>query len=165
MSDKVRVRFAPSPTGLLHIGGLRTALYNYLYARKHDGVFILRIEDTDQNRFVEGAEDDIIRSMRWAGLDFDEGPGKGGPFGPYRQSERSSLYRQYAEQLVAQDQAYYAFDTIEQLDEMRDRLQKSGNPSPKYDAITRMSMTNSLTLPKEEVARRLEVGEEYVIRL
>ena len=165
MSDQVRVRFAPSPTGLLHIGGLRTALYNFLYARKHNGVFILRIEDTDQNRFVEGAEEDIIRSMRWAGLDFDEGPGKEGPFGPYRQSERSSLYRQYAEQLVAQDQAYYAFDTVEQLDEMRERLQKSGNPSPKYDAITRMSMTNSLTLPKEEVARRIEAGEEYVIRL
>ncbi len=165
MSDQVRVRFAPSPTGLLHIGGLRTALYNYLYARKHNGVFILRIEDTDQNRFVEGAEDDIIRSLRWAGLDYDEGPGKEGAFSPYRQSERSSLYRQYAEQLVAQDQAYYAFDTTEQLDEMRERLQKSGNPSPKYDAITRMSMTNSLTLPKEEVARRIDAGEEYVIRL
>jgi len=165
MSDKVRVRFAPSPTGLLHIGGLRTALYNYLYARKHNGVFILRIEDTDQNRFVEGAEEDIIRSLRWAGLDYDEGPGKNGDFGPYRQSERSVVYRQYAEQLVAQDQAYYAFDTVDQLDEMRERLQKSGNPSPKYDAITRMSMTNSLTLPREEVARRLEANEEYVIRL
>jgi len=165
MSDQVRVRFAPSPTGLLHIGGLRTALYNYLYARKHNGVFILRIEDTDQNRFVEGAEEDIIRSLRWAGLDYDEGPGKEGPFSPYRQSERSSLYRQYAEQLVDQDQAYYAFDTTDQLDEMRERLQKSGNPSPKYDAITRMAMTNSLTLPKEEVARRIEAGEEYVIRL
>ncbi len=165
MSDKVRVRFAPSPTGLLHIGGLRTALYNYLYARKHNGVFILRIEDTDQNRFVEGAEEDIIRSLRWAGLDYDEGPGKDGDFGPYRQSERSVVYRQYAEQLVVQDQAYYAFDTVDQLDEMRERLQKSGNPSPKYDAITRMSMTNSLTLPREEVARRLEANEEYVIRL
>ncbi len=165
MSNQVRVRFAPSPTGLLHIGGLRTALYNYLYARKHNGVFILRIEDTDQNRFVEGAEQDIIRSMRWAGLDYDEGPGKEGAFSPYRQSERSSLYRQYAEQLVAQDQAYYAFDSTEQLDEMRDRLQKSGNPSPKYDAITRMSMSNSITLSKEEVSRRIEAGEEYVIRL
>ncbi len=165
MSNQVRVRFAPSPTGLLHIGGLRTALYNYLFARKHGGVFILRIEDTDQNRFVEGAEEDIIRSLRWAGLDYDEGPGKEGAFSPYRQSERSSLYRQYAEQLVAQDQAYYAFDSTEQLDEMRERLQKSGNPSPKYDAITRMAMTNSLTLSKEEVARRIEAGEEYVIRL
>jgi glutamyl-tRNA synthetase len=165
MSDKVRVRFAPSPTGYLHIGGLRTALYNYLFARQHKGVFILRIEDTDQNRYVEGAEEDIIRSMRWAGIDFDEGPGKEGPFGPYRQSERSSVYRQYAEQLVEQDHAYYAFDTTEQLDEMRDRLQKSGNPSPKYDAITRMSMTNSLTLSKEEVVRRLQAGEEHVIRL
>jgi glutamyl-tRNA synthetase len=165
MSDQVRVRFAPSPTGLLHIGGLRTALYNYLYARKHNGVFILRIEDTDQNRFVEGAEEDIIRSLRWAGLDYDEGPGKDGGFGPYRQSERSLVYRQYAEQLVSQDQAYYAFDSVEQLDEMRERLQKSGNPSPKYDAITRMSMTNSLTLPKEEVTRRLDAGDEYVIRL
>lgn len=165
MSDQVRVRFAPSPTGYLHIGGLRTALYNYLFARQHKGVFILRIEDTDQNRYVEGAEEDIIRSMRWAGIDFDEGPGKEGPFGPYRQSERSSVYRQYAEQLVKQDHAYYAFDTTEQVEEMRERLQKSGNPSPKYDAITRMSMTNSLTLPKEEVARRLEAGEEHVIRL
>jgi glutamyl-tRNA synthetase len=165
MSDKVRVRFAPSPTGLLHIGGLRTALYNYLYAKKHDGVFILRIEDTDQARFVEGAEEDIIRSLRWAGLDYDEGPGKDGGFGPYRQSERSAVYREYAEQLVAQDQAYYAFDTTEQIEEMRERLQKSGNPSPKYDAITRMSMSNSLTLPKEEVERRLAAGAEHVIRL
>jgi len=163
--NPVRVRFAPSPTGLLHIGGLRTALYNYLYARQHQGVFILRIEDTDQNRYVEGAEEDIIRSLRWAGLDYDEGPDKPGPFGPYRQSERSALYRQYAEQLVASDHAYYAFDTQQQLDEMRDRLQKSGNPSPKYDAITRMSMTNSLTLSKEEVERRLAAGEEHVIRL
>lgn len=165
MSDQVRVRFAPSPTGLLHIGGLRTALYNYLYARKHNGVFILRIEDTDQNRFVEVAEEDIIRSLHWAGLDYDEGPGKEGPFSPYRQSERSSLYRQYADQLVAQDQAYFAFDSTDQLDEMRERLQKSGNPSPKYDAITRMAMTNSLTLSKEEVGRRIEANEEYVIRL
>ncbi len=165
MSDKIRVRFAPSPTGLLHIGGLRTALYNFLYARHHSGVFILRIEDTDQNRYVEGAEEDIIQSLKWAGLDYDEGPGKEGKAGPYRQSERSERYRECAQQLIGQDNAYYAFDTPEEISEMRIRLEKSGNPSPKYDAITRMSMKNSLTLPKEEVERRLESGDEYVVRL
>jgi glutamyl-tRNA synthetase len=166
MEGTVRVRFAPSPTGLLHIGGLRTALFNYLFAKGHPGgVFVLRIEDTDQSRYVEEAEQDIVNSLVWAGMDFDEGPGKPGQFGPYRQSERKDIYEKYAEQLVEQGNAYYAFDTTEELDQMRERLQKSGNPSPKYDAITRMSMKNSLTLPEEEVERRLEEGEEYVIRL
>jgi glutamyl-tRNA synthetase len=163
--SKVRVRFAPSPTGMLHIGGLRTALYNYLFARHHGGDFLLRIEDTDQTRYVETAEDDIITSLRWAGMDFDEGPGKGGPCAPYRQSERSAIYKQYADQLIENGQAYFAFDTSEEIEDMRQRLIKSGNPSPKYDAITRMSMKNSLTLPKEDVKARLESGEAYVVRL
>jgi glutamyl-tRNA synthetase len=166
MEDSVRVRFAPSPTGFLHIGGLRTALYNYLFAKKHpNGTFILRIEDTDQARYVEGAEQDIIQSLLWCGMDIDEGPGKPGKYGPYRQSERKDIYKKYAEELVAGGHAYYAFDTTDELDQMRERLQKSGNPSPKYDSVTRQSMKNSLTLPQEEVLRRLEAGEEYVIRL
>lgn len=165
MSNNLRVRFAPSPTGMLHIGGLRTALYNYLFARHHGGSFILRIEDTDQNRYVEGAEDDIRNSLKWAGMMYDEGPDAPGEFGPYRQSERSELYKKYAQQLIDQDHAYYAFDTTEEIEQMRERLQKSGNPSPKYDSITRMSMKNSLTLPKDEVERRLAAGDEYVVRL
>ena len=165
MEGSVRVRFAPSPTGLLHIGGLRTALYNYLFAKGNDGTFVLRIEDTDQARYVEGAEEDIHRSLSWAGMEVDEGPENSGDVGPYRQSERKDIYEDYAEQLVEQGNAYYAFDTTEELDQMRERLKKSGNPSPKYDAITRMSMKNSLTLPEEEVERKLEEGEEYVIRL
>lgn len=165
MNPSVRVRFAPSPTGMLHIGGLRTALFNYLFAKHHGGTFILRIEDTDQNRYVEGAEADIIASLEWAGLQVDEGPHVGGAYGPYRQSERSALYRTYAEQLVEAGHAYYAFDTTEEIEAMRERLIKSGNPSPKYDAITRQSMKNSLTLPQDEVKRRLEAGEEHVIRL
>jgi glutamyl-tRNA synthetase len=150
---------------MLHIGGLRTALYNYLFAKGNDGVFVLRIEDTDQNRYVEGAEEDIKQSLKWAGMEVDEGPENPGEVGPYRQSERKDMYAQYAEQLVEQGNAYYAFDTPEELNDMRERLKKSGNPSPKYDAITRMSMKNSLTLPEEEVERKLEEGEEYVIRL
>lgn len=165
MNPPVRVRFAPSPTGMLHIGGLRTALFNYLFAKHHGGTFILRIEDTDQNRYVEGAEADIIASLEWAGLRVDEGPHVGGNHGPYRQSERSELYRKHAEQLVEAGHAYYAFDTTDEIEAMRERLIKSGNPSPKYDAITRQSMKNSLTLPQEEVRRRLEAGEEHVIRL
>lgn len=166
MEGSVRVRFAPSPTGFLHIGGLRTALYNYLFARHFkDGTFILRIEDTDQSRYVEGAEEDIIRSLEWCGMTIDEGPENPGAFAPYRQSERQDLYHKYAKELIENGQAYYAFDTTEELDQMRDRLQKSGNPSPKYDAITRQSMKNSLTLPQDEVEKRLDAGEEYVIRL
>lgn len=166
MEGSVRVRFAPSPTGFLHIGGLRTALHNYLFTRQFDnGTFILRIEDTDQNRYVEEAEDDIIRSLEWCGMTIDEGPENPGNYGPYRQSERKELYHKYAKQLIDNDQAYYAFDTTEELDQMRQRLQKSGNPSPKYDAITRQSMSNSLTLSQDEVEKRLDAGEEYVIRL
>lgn len=166
MENSVRVRFAPSPTGRLHIGGLRTALYNYLFAKGHDdGVFVLRIEDTDQARYVEGAEEDIKESLQWAGMEVDEGPENPGDVGPYRQSERKEIYEEYAVRLVEEGHAYYAFDTVEELDQMRERLQQSGNPSPKYDAITRMSMKNSLTLPEEEVERRLEEDEEYVIRL
>lgn len=165
MEGNVRVRFAPSPTGMLHIGGLRTALYNYLFAKNRDGTFVLRIEDTDQARYVEGAEEDIKQSLEWAGMNVDEGPENPGDFGPYRQSERKDMYEEYAEQLVKGGYAYYAFDTTEELDQMRERLKKSGNPSPKYDAITRMSMKNSLTLPEEEVERKLEEGAEYVIRL
>lgn len=166
MSDSPRVRFAPSPTGLLHIGGLRTALYNYLFAKSRPGgTFILRIEDTDRSRYVEEAEEDIIRALEWAGLKIDEGPNNPGAVGPYRQSERKDMYEQYAEKLVEKDHAYYAFDTTEELNEMRERLKKSGNPSPKYDAITRMSMRNSLTLPQEEMERKIAEGEEYVIRL
>ncbi len=166
MENNVRVRFAPSPTGLLHIGGLRTALFNYLFAKNNSGgVFVLRIEDTDQARYVEEAEEDIVDSLLWSGIEYDEGPGREGEYGPYRQSERKEIYREYADKLVESGHAYYAFDTPEELDQMRERLEKSGNPSPKYDAITRMSMKNSLTLPQEEVDQMLEEGEPYVIRL
>lgn len=161
----VRVRFAPSPTGFLHIGGLRTALYNYLFARHHGGTFVLRIEDTDQSRYVEGAEADIIRSLEWAGMTIDEGPTNPGDVGPYRQSERKEMYLEYAKQLIESDNAYYAFDTPEEIDEMRERLKKSGNPSPSYDSITRQSMKNSLTLSKDEVEKRLANGDDYVVRL
>jgi glutamyl-tRNA synthetase len=161
----VRVRFAPSPTGLLHIGGLRTALYNWLFARQHGGTFILRIEDTDQVRHVEEAESDILDSLAWAGLDYDEGPGKGGPHEPYYQSQRGELYRAAAERLITAGRAYYAFDTPEEIEAMRDRLQQAGDAAPKYDAVTRTSMTNSLTLSTDEVSRRIAAGEEYVVRL
>lgn len=164
-SGTARVRFAPSPTGLLHIGGLRTALYNYLFARKEGGTFVLRIEDTDQSRYVEEAEDDIISSMEWAHLSYDEGPRVGGPYEPYYQSERKSMYHEYAEQLVEDGHAYYAFDSEEELEAMRARLQSSGNPSPKYDATTRMSMRNSITLSDDEVQQMLDDGVEHVIRL
>jgi len=166
MKSTVRVRFAPSPTGFLHIGGLRTALYNYLFARSEKtGKFILRIEDTDQSRNVENAEQDIYDSLEWCGFRVDEGPQEGGDFGPYRQSERKEIYKEHAEKLIESGYAYYAFDTEEELNGMRERLQKSGNPSPKYDAITRQSMKNSLTLPKDETDEKLERGDEYVIRL
>ena len=161
----VRVRFAPSPTGFLHIGGLRTALYNYLFARHHGGTFVLRIEDTDQTRYVEGAEEDIVQSLEWSGMEIDEGPHKPGDFGPYRQSERKEMYLGYAKQLIDEGHAYYAFDTVEEIEEMRERLKASGNPSPSYDSITRQSMKNSLTLPQDEVERRLASGDDYVIRL
>lgn len=160
MSDrKVRVRFAPSPTGALHIGGVRTALYNYLFARQHGGDLVFRIEDTDSNRFVPGAEEYIIESFRWLGIKFDEGVSFGGEHGPYRQSERRSIYKKYVEQLLAADKAYIAFDTPEQLEAKRAEVQNF-----QYDAHTRCEMTNSLTLPKEEVERRIADGEQYVVR-
>ena len=165
MEENVRVRFAPSPTGFLHIGGLRTALYNYLFARHHRGDFVLRIEDTDQNRYVENAEQDIISSLKWSGIEVDEGPQNPGEYGPYRQSERKDLYKKYADELIQKGMAYYAFDTTVEIDQMRERLQKSGNPSPKYDSITRQSMKNSLTLPQDEVQKLLDEGAEYVVRL
>lgn len=164
MERRVRVRFAPSPTGPLHIGGVRTALYNYLFAKKHGGDFLLRIEDTDQNRFVPGAEDYIVETFKWLGLTFDEGLTVGGPHAPYRQSERQPIYKQYADQLIANDLAYYAFDTTEELDQMRVRLEAGKMPS-KYDAASRMEMKNSLTLSADEVKERLDNNEPYVIRL
>ncbi len=160
----VRVRFAPSPTGPLHIGGLRTALFNYLFARKNNGKFILRIEDTDQQRYVPGAEQYIIESLRWVGLDYDEGPDKGGDFGPYRQSERTQIYREYAQKLVDSGWAYYAFDTPEELEQMRQRLREQKSPVQLYNHLTRGDMKNSFTLPEQEVKKRIESGEPYVIR-
>lgn len=164
MGRPVRVRFAPSPTGPLHIGGVRTALYNYLFAKKHGGTFILRLEDTDQTRFVPGAEAYIKESLAWVGIEIDEGPDQGGPHAPYRQSERKPMYRQYAEQLIEKGLAYYAFDTAEELEEMRKRLEAS-NMQSAYDAVSRMSMKNSLTLSEDEVKLRLERGDNYVIRI
>ena len=161
----VRVRFAPSPTGPLHMGGVRTALYNYLFARKHGGQFLLRIEDTDQARFVPGAEDYIREALDWCGITPDESPWTGGPDGPYRQSDRKDLYRQYADQLIASDKAYYAFDTSEELEAMRERLKAAGSASPAYNAVTREHMKNSLTLSADEVKERLARGDEHVIRL
>lgn len=165
MEREVRVRFAPSPTGPLHLGGVRTALYNYLFARKHGGKFLLRIEDTDQTRFYPGAEEYIVESLSWVGITVDEGVNVGGPDEPYRQSERKLMYRQYAEQLVESGMAYYAFDTAEELDAIRDRMKASGNSAWQYNHITRVNMKNSLTLPQDEVQRRLESGEPYVIRI
>ncbi|MFN3588672.1 MAG: glutamate--tRNA ligase [Spirosomataceae bacterium] len=161
----VRVRFAPSPTGPLHIGGVRTALYNYLFARKMGGEMILRIEDTDQSRFVPGAEEYILKSLEWLGIILDESPFHGGPHTPYRQSERKELYQTYANKLIAEGKAYYAFDTDEELAAMRQRLIDAKVDNPSYNSVTRMQMKNALTLPKEEVEARLASGEPYVIRL
>lgn len=162
----VRVRFAPSPTGTLHIGGVRTALYNFLYARQQKGTFILRIEDTDRTRYDEGAEDYIFEALKWLEMTPDEGPGIGGEYGPYRQSERkeAGLYQQYADQLIASGWGYYAFDTEEDLDALRKTAEAEGK-NFKYDATSRMTLKNSLTLTAEEVAARLASGEHYVIRL
>ncbi len=207
MNPDVRVRFAPSPTGLLHIGGLRTALYNYLFARHHGGTFVLRIEDTDQARYVDEAEQDILKSLAWAGLHPDEGPavistdektsdadatggeaknisridfdtdienGQGamdgemdykGTFGPYHQSRRRSRYSMHAQQLVDSGHAYYAYDTVEEIEHMRERLRTPENPNPKYDAQTRMQMRNSLTLSEQDLQELVEEGAEYVVRL
>lgn len=164
MSEKVRVRFAPSPTGPLHIGGVRTALFNYLFAKKHGGDFILRIEDTDQKRFVEGAEEYVIESLKWAGIPHNEGQGVGGEYGPYKQSERMHLYKEYADFLLKNDKAYYAFDTSEELTEARERSQKEGKTFA-YDAITRQYLKNSTSLSADEVSQRIEDGESYVIRM
>lgn len=165
MSKEIRVRFAPSPTGPLHIGGVRTALYNYLFARKTKGKFILRIEDTDQGRFVPGAEAYIRESLEWLGIAPDESPWNPGELGPYRQSERKSSYMQYALDLVESGKAYYAFDTAAELEAMRERLSAARVVQPQYNSITRTQMKNSLTLPPEEVKRRLDSGEPYVIRI
>jgi glutamyl-tRNA synthetase len=161
----VRVRFAPSPTGALHIGGVRTALYNFLLARKHGGTMILRIEDTDQTRYVPGAEEYILDSLKWAGIEIDEGVGAGGPHAPYRQSERKEIYKKYALQLVDEGQAYYAFDTEEELEAMRTRLKSEASSTQQYGVATRMGMRNSLTLSANEVADKLNQGVPYVIRL
>ena len=161
---EVRVRFAPSPTGALHLGGVRTALFNYLFARKHGGKFILRIEDTDQTRFVPGAEDYIIRSLEWIGLDVDESDLKGGDYGPYKQSNRKELYKQYAFELVDKGFAYYAFDTPEELEVMRKTLEAQKASVQSYGPKTRMTMKNSLTLSTEETKQLLDSGAQYVIR-
>lgn len=164
MTDrKVRVRFAPSPTGPLHIGGVRTALYNYLFAKRNSGVFILRIEDTDQTRYVEGAEDYIIEALQWAGIKIDEGVREGGPHAPYRQSERKDIYRQYAEELLEKGSAYYAFDTPEELESLRSEHEAKGETFT-YGCNNRGQLCNSLTLSEEETRRRLSSGESYVVR-
>lgn len=167
MSDakKVRVRFAPSPTGGLHLGGVRTVLFNYLFAKQQGGDFILRIEDTDQSRFVPGAEEYILETLQWCGLTPDEGPHKGGPFAPYRQSERKESYRRYAEQLVQQGYAYYAFDTPQELEDMRNNYKTAENPSPQYNHVLREKMRNSLTLGDDEVRRLLSENAPHVIRI
>ena len=161
---EVRVRFAPSPTGPLHIGGVRTALYNYLFARKHGGKMILRIEDTDQNRFVQGAEDYVLESLEWCGIEFDEGIHKGGPYGPYKQSERKHLYKKYADTLVQSGNAYYAFDTPAELEGLRKKLEAEKAVNTSYSSFCRMDMVNSLTLTDEEVQSKIDTGEPYVIR-
>jgi glutamyl-tRNA synthetase len=163
MSHNVRVRFAPSPTGPLHIGGVRTALFNYLFAKKNNGKFILRIEDTDQNRYVEGAEQYIIDALNWCNIPYDEGPGKDGGYGPYRQSERKNIYVKYAEKLIASGHAYYAFDTTEELDIQRKEHEAKGETFI-YNWHNRESLNNSISLSKEEVSKRLTNGDDYVIR-
>lgn len=163
--DKVRVRFAPSPTGPLHMGGVRTALYNYLFAKKHNGDFLLRLEDTDQTRLVPGAEQYILDALSWCKINIDEGLGHGGDLGPYKQSDRKPMYRQYADILLEKGHAYYAFDTAEELDEMRQRMKNAGVPSPQYNSVVRDSMQNSISLSADEVKQRLDRGDSYVIRI
>jgi len=163
MNNNVRVRFAPSPTGPLHIGGVRTALFNYLFAKKHNGTFVLRIEDTDQNRYVEGAEDYIVESLNWCRIPFDEGPEKNEKFGPYRQSERKHLYKEYANKLIASGNAYYAFDTAETLNNHRKEHESQGKTFI-YNWHNRLKLSNSLSLSAEEVKAKLEAGDDYVIR-
>ncbi|MEO7801629.1 MAG: glutamate--tRNA ligase [Ginsengibacter sp.] len=163
--SKVRVRFAPSPTGGLHLGGVRTVLFNYLFAKQHDGEFVLRIEDTDQNRYVVGAEDYIYKCLEWCGLTPDESPLAGGPYAPYRQSERKNLYKKYAEELIANGHAYYAFDLPEELEAMREQLKAANSDSLQYDHLSRGKMKNSLSLSEDETKRFLQSGTPYVIRL
>jgi glutamyl-tRNA synthetase len=165
MSKKVRVRFAPSPTGGLHLGGMRTVLYNYLFAKKYGGDFIVRIEDTDQSRYVPGAEEYIFNCLKWAGLEPDESVIHGGDYKPYRQSERKEMYRKYAEQLINDGHAYYAFDTPEELEKMRNDFKTEHNPSPQYDGSIRMKMRNSVSLPADETKRLLDEGARHVIRI
>jgi glutamyl-tRNA synthetase len=165
MNTPIRVRFAPSPTGPLHIGGVRTALFNYLFAKKHGGTFVLRIEDTDQKRYVDGAEDYIVNALDWCNIPFDEGPGKDGGFGPYRQSERKHLYKQYVALLIKNNKAYYAFDTAEALDEERKNHETKGKTFIyNWHNRTRGRLINSLVLSKEEVAKKIANGDDYVVR-
>ena len=163
--SNIRVRFAPSPTGGLHLGGVRTALYNYLFSKKNGGTFVLRIEDTDQTRYVEGAEQYILDCLEWCGISPDEGPMKPGDYGPYRQSERKSMYREYAEKLVESGHAYYAFDTPEEIEEMRERLRLDGKHNLQYGYHNRYNMRNSLMLSKEETAALLKIDFPHVIRI
>src|ERR1019366_930677 len=167
-NKRVRLRFAPSPTGGLHMGGVRTALFSYLFAKKHKGDFILRIEDTDQTRYVKGAEEYIIESLKWCGIEPNEGVGFGdGPHKPYRQSERkeSGIYKKYADQLIAGGHAYYAFDTPEELDAMRKRLEAAKVAAPQYNSVTRQNMRNSLTLSEDEVKKLMDANTPFVVRL
>ena len=165
MNTPIRVRFAPSPTGPLHIGGVRTALFNYLFAKKHGGTFVLRIEDTDQKRYVDGAEDYIVNALDWCNIPFDEGPGKDGGFGPYRQSERKHLYKQYVDLLIKNNKAYYAFDTAEALDEERKNHETKGKTFIyNWHNRTRGRLINSLVLSKEGVAKKIANGDDYVVR-
>ena len=165
MNTQIRVRFAPSPTGGLHLGGVRTVLFNYLFAKQQGGTFIVRIEDTDQGRWVPGAEEYILDTLEWCGLQPDESPRKEGPYGPYRQSERKPIYRKYAEALVANGYAYYAFDTPEELEAMREKYKSDSNPSPQYNQAIRGFMKNSLTLSPDVVAQLLAAKTPHVIRI
>ncbi|MFY0651030.1 MAG: glutamate--tRNA ligase [Cyclobacteriaceae bacterium] len=165
MDREVRVRFAPSPTGVLHIGGVRTALYNYLFAKKNNGKFILRIEDTDQSRYVAEAEGYITESLKWCGIEPDESPEVGGEYGPYVQSQRKEFYKEHVDRLIKKGKAYYAFDTPEELDAMRQRLKEAKANSLNYNSISRNSMKNSITLSAEEVQQRIDNGEPYVVRI
>ncbi len=165
MEKKIRVRFAPSPTGALHIGGVRTALFNYLFAKKHGGAFILRIEDTDQSRYVTGAEEYIIQSLEWLGIQPDEGPGYNGNYGPYRQSDRKEKYSDFAFKLVEEGRAYYAFDSVEELENMRERLKEEGHSNLTYNSVSRKDMCNSLMMDADQLKQRLENNEPFVIRM
>ncbi|MCF8350723.1 MAG: glutamate--tRNA ligase, partial [Bacteroidales bacterium] len=161
MDQEIRVRFAPSPTGPLHIGGVRTALFNYLFAKRANGKFILRIEDTDQNRYVEGAEKYITDSLSWCGIISDEGVEGGGPYGPYRQSERGDIYKKFADQLVENGYAYHAFDSQEELDQMREKLKNQKSEVQQYNFLTRGEMKNALTMDTTEVEERIQSGQPY----